>query len=477
MIILTKNEINTLIKNYLSQNGYYHSHFSFTNEVLIKDCDIKLSLEDILMKGMQYLYVENHIINERYVPCENSFAIHQTHKCIENDDDDFSHKEEKSAVNLEVSGSKKQKIEETLTFSKGEMSIRPVKDNNVKKPLENLVIRKSNSFNSKKVVAENTSSFEDKNMENRKSPKFGINVLKDHTGDVSLCAWNNDILATGSDDHTVRIYKDGKQVLEKKVNAEITALEWHEDALSVGNYLGEVHTITKENTTVKKSHIGPVFALKYNKTLLSVGYDGKAYINDKSIKIHTKAILDCDFFNPHQFITCSSDFNIGLVNLQTQKIEYLNGHVNEVNCISHKDNIIASSSDDCSVILWNVNSRMNIALNNHSKNVYQHKFFGKKLISIGNDGRVNNWDVMKGCLNYSYEHDKGVYGVDIIENHNLIITGGGDRNVIFYDDRVGEVKRYSTKGSVYDIKVSGSENYCCVCVADAMPFVMDMRYG
>lgn len=457
MIILTKNEINTLIRNYLNQNGYYHTHFAFKNEILIKESDIKLTLEDILLKGMHYLYVEKHLINERYVPCDNNFTIYETHKCVEKE---------------ELSDQKKRKTE---SGSKDDVSVKSVKEGGTN-VYGSLGARRLNNSETK-VLNDSYASMEEKGSDNKKALKLGASVLKEHTGDVSLCAWNNDILATGSDDHTVRIFKDGKQILERRVNAEVTALEWHENALSVGNYKGEVHTITKEDTVISKNHIGPVFALKYNKKLLSVGYDGKAFIDNKSIKIHSKAILDCDFLSPNQFITCSSDFNIGLVNLHTQDIEYLTGHVNEVNCISQKDNIIASSSDDCSVILWNVNSRKNIALNNHTKNVYQHKFYGKKLISVGNDGKVNNWDVMRGCLNYTYKHEKGVYAVDVIENHNLIISGGGDRNVIFYDDRVGEVKRYVTKGSVYEVKVSGSGNYCCVCLADSLPFVMDMRYG
>lgn len=474
MIIFTKNELNTLIRNYLDKEGYYHSRFAFTNEIIIKDCDIQMSLDDIVLKGIQYLYVEKHIINERYVPCENNFTICETHRCIENDDTIENKKEENSVVSLDDSESKKRKTDSDLSGSKDEM-YKVIKDNVIKDIYANTNIQKTNN-EIRSGLDDSINALENSN-ESKKSLKLGASLMKDHTGDVSLCAWKNDILATGSDDHTVRIFKDGKQILERKVNAEVTALEWYDNALSVGNYIGEVHTIKKDEVTVSKNHTGPVFALKYNKTLLSVGYDGKAYIDNKAIKIHSKAILDCDFLNYHQFITCSSDFNIGLVNLQTQDIEYLSGHVNEINCISQKDNIIASSSDDCSVILWNVNSRKNITLNNHTNNVYQHKFFGKRLISVGNDGRVNNWDVMKGCLNYKYEHEKGVYGVDVIENHNLIITGGGDRNVIFYDDRVGEIKRYTAKGSIYDIKVSGSGNFLCVCMADSSPILMDMRYN
>ncbi len=37
--------------------------------------------------------------------------------------------------------------------------------------------------------------------------KYNLNNLKEHTGDVSLCQWNNEILATGSSDSTVRILK------------------------------------------------------------------------------------------------------------------------------------------------------------------------------------------------------------------------------------------------------------------------------
>ncbi|KAM0673446.1 hypothetical protein GVAV_003139 [Gurleya vavrai] len=306
--------------------------------------------------------------------------------------------------------------------------------------------------------------------------------IKDYSGDVSVCAWNRSILATGSDDSSLRVYKEGKQIKMKRLHAEITSLAWSENnELSAGNYQGEIFSFNdRNNTVVHKHHLGPVFSMKYfNESLLSVSYDGKAGIlNDKLslIKVHSKSILDCDWIDKNNVLTCSADNDLGLINLNTLEIEYLKGHSNEVNCVSHKNNIIASSSDDTTNILWNITSRQNLILVGHEKSVYSHKWMNSSICSIGAEGGVITWDIETGAIKDKYMHEKSVYGLEYSVENNIIISGGADKNVIFYDDRVGEIKRFYGGGSVYDVKLSGNEKLLCICMADNCPVVLDLRY-
>lgn len=314
------------------------------------------------------------------------------------------------------------------------------------------------------------------------SNKFIGTALKEHTGDVSVCSWSNNILATGSDDSTLRVYKDGKMIKMKRLNTEITSLAWNKNnELSAGNYQGEIYTFTDhKDTLVHKHHFGPVFAMKYhNDHLLSVSYDGKAGIlNDKLslIKVHNKSILDCDWINENRILTCSSDCDIGIVDINTLEIEYLKGHSDEVNCISYKNDIIASSSDDSKVILWNTINQKNLVLSGHEKSVFMHKWTSDSLCSIGAEGFVIQWDLEKGDIKQKFIQEKSVHAIDYSNSSNLIISGGAEKCIVFYDNRFGEVKRYNTKGSIYDVKLSGTETYLCVCMAYSHPVVFDLRY-
>ncbi|ELA46250.1 hypothetical protein VCUG_02259 [Vavraia culicis subsp. floridensis] len=57
MIILTNNDINTLIKSYLYDEKYYHTYFSFVNEAECAD-SMQHTLKELLMKGLQFVYLE-----------------------------------------------------------------------------------------------------------------------------------------------------------------------------------------------------------------------------------------------------------------------------------------------------------------------------------------------------------------------------------------------------------------------------------
>lgn len=507
MILFSKHELNILIKNYLTDQGYYHTSFTFTNEVNLKDIQMLYSLDELIQKGMQYLYVESHLKGSNYYPCESSFSLCEKHVC---DFKENNYKQENNMDNENSNGFKENNYKKENNTDRTNNSLKK-ENNNYKKEskmeLENkfydfdVIDNKKNvntSFNlnnasfeategigtsprQKDTSVQNSSTNENLYKEKESKIKYNTINLKEHTGDVSICQWNNEILATGSSDSTVRIYKDGRQISQHKFNDEITSLAWKENELAVGNYNGEVFIVNDQQEIKSfKNHTGPVFSMKYhNNSLLTVGYDGKANIdtNKTNIKVHSKAIMDCDWIDDSYILTGSTDFNIGLVNIKSLDVEYLKGHVNEINCVSHKENIIASSSDDSTVILWNIESRKNIIMNGHTKSVYLHKWIGKDLCSIGADGKVIIWDVLKGKIKNTFEHEKSIFGLDYGQRNNLIITGGGDKNLIFWDERIGEVKRINFKGSIYENKFSGSENLLCVCLMDNAPVVLDVRYN
>ncbi|VDM34206.1 unnamed protein product, partial [Hydatigera taeniaeformis] len=144
-------------------------------------------------------------------------------------------------------------------------------------------------------------------------PQDRITVLRGHTSEVFICAWNprTDMLASGSGDSTARIWnlentsptnfrsspiilkhcisRDGHSVLSAK---DVTSLDWNSDGsfLATGSYDGYARVWDTEGSlsyfvnyiyagNLQKTlgqHKGPIFALKWNRKgnyILTAGVD------------------------------------------------------------------------------------------------------------------------------------------------------------------------------------------------------------
>ncbi|XP_017786404.1 PREDICTED: WD repeat-containing protein 6 [Nicrophorus vespilloides] len=125
----------------------------------------------------------------------------------------------------------------------------------------------------------------------------------------------------------------------------------------------------------------------------------------------------------------------------------LTGHNGVLFSIHHVPGmeLICTTSDDRSVILWQFDGELQDVLKTNEeirlkKRMYGHKarVFGCQLltnhvVSIGEDGFLIVWDLNGNLLRKIEAHQNGrIWSVDCSEERNMIVTGGGDSGVIVF---------------------------------------------
>ncbi|EJW05096.1 hypothetical protein EDEG_00809 [Edhazardia aedis USNM 41457] len=119
MIKLCKLDINNLIINYLSDEGYSHTLFTFKNEIKsIENVNFTFKLKDIIAKGLQFIYLEKHIKNGKFYECRSEFTLNSEHFCILNDD--FSSDYEDAITNFNKTKAQVDCNKEKLFFENHE---------------------------------------------------------------------------------------------------------------------------------------------------------------------------------------------------------------------------------------------------------------------------------------------------------------------------------------------------------------------
>lgn len=463
MITLKKSDLNSLIATYLQTSGYDHSYFTFNAEVKIETTQI-ITLEQLVQMGLQYYYVETHIRNGEFHPCNTKISLSEEHVC--------------EVLDNKLKSETKDKKEE----KEGENSESITVDENINKHVADDHMNKhkqSRSVVSKTETVEKEINTKDViNPSKRIKPSLSYQALPGNFPEAYICSWNDNYLAYGNDN--VTIFSDNKEIGNYEVNSEVTSMAWsNNDTLSIGTYNGLVYLIDLETNTVKNifdAHRGPVLSIKCrNNKVLTSGFDGQACVinNDEKNNLtryspHNNLCIDCEWITDEKFVTCSSDFNIAVVS--PDMTEYLKGHVNTVNTVTYRENIIASSSDDSTVILWNIESKKNITLNGHNKPVHTHKWGIQHLYSGSSDGDLFLWDINKGL---KYTNINVGKKLNVIETINDICIVGTDKSIIFYDKNGSEIRKINT-GGVWDVKAHNEK--VAVCVDDGASMVIDIRY-
>ncbi|EKM61352.1 uncharacterized protein PHACADRAFT_247901 [Phanerochaete carnosa HHB-10118-sp] len=339
-------------------------------------------------------------------------------------------------------------------------------------------------------------------------------MLKGHTSEVFVCAWNpssKNILGTGSKDTVVNIWRlhepsfndpaptsDPPLTFTHRVDADqgdLTSLDWSPDGklLAAGSYDTYLRICDSSGQLyfAESMQKGPVFATKFSPSgqyVLTASIDGSVCAWDvpkktlyKQYRHHERCCLDIEWLSNDIFVSCGVDSKIHVVRLDTDSpIETLSGHSDEVNQIkcNSRRTLLASCSDDGTVRIWEVGDvKLGRASNNEAVTLAGHSSTVNSitwcpwdqtsdydlLATSSLDGTSRLWNSSTGeCLRVFSDHAASIYTIAFSPDSRLFATAGADGYLRVYDVKSREVKwswRATTeRTAIFEIDWQQSEN-------------------
>ena len=167
-------------------------------------------------------------------------------------------------------------------------------------------------------------------------------------------------------------------------------------------------------------------------------------INLNKIIKSPSVIFQCKFnpFDLSVFAVACVDNTIRLYDNTNEKpISTLTGHNRKVFGLafnSKRKGILASTSDDFRIGVWDIERNLNFFLTGHTNNTRQVLWlptFNNILISGSWDGIIRIWNVdTVSCIGQIEQHFSDVYGIDISPHHPFLLTScSRDNSIRFFN--------------------------------------------
>ncbi len=271
------------------------------------------------------------------------------------------------------------------------------------------------------------------NMQGPESRKLDMKSSQRHNYTIYCLKWSikeKDLILTGDAISNLRLWDTSKQKLiasvkvSQKDDASIVGLDWDED--------DNVITGTSEGLVL---HYKLITKSKFELTT--------------SFKVPGVKVLQLKFnpFNRLHFAAAFGDGKIRLGVIETASTSdkkfsgELAGHQKKVFGLSFnpkRRNILASSSDDFSIGVWDLNTNNKFFLKGHVNNsrfIVWLKEMSNILISGAWDGCIKIWNIDgPSCCTTISEHYSDIYGMDISPDHPYILTScSRDNSIRFWD--------------------------------------------
>lgn len=247
------------------------------------------------------------------------------------------------------------------------------------------------------------------------------NRLQGHNYSVNSVTFspNGEIIASASDDGTIKIWNPDGSVLQtlESEEVEVNQVAFHPDS--------QVIASGNKNGTIKLWNI--------DGTLL------------KSISAHELPINSISFSHDGNLIaSASDDKTIKLWDINGNLVKTFTGHSKEVSSVnfSPDDKQLVSGSWDYTIKLWNLDGTLAKTFEGHKSNVNSVDFSpdGKELISGSWDYTIKLWNLDGTLLNTLKEHEGNVNQVQFSPNGELIASASHDNAVRIWD-RNGILKK------------------------------------
>ncbi|MEL7244798.1 MAG: CHAT domain-containing protein [Cyanobacteria bacterium J06573_2] len=251
-------------------------------------------------------------------------------------------------------------------------------------------------------------------------------TLKGHTNLVSSLAFaplhmQNCLLASGSDDNTIKIWNHQGQCLK-------TLIEHQDWVYSVAFTQGETLASCSRDNTIK------IWNCLSGRCLYTFAGHQKTV---KSIS-----------FNPDGDIlaSASDDKTVKIWDVNTGKcLQTCEGHQDRLDCVvfSPSGGIIASAGCDKVIKIWDVNTGKCLhSLQAHNNRIRKVVFSpdGKILASCSDDKTIKIWNSNTGeNISIFSGHDKAVWAIAISPDNSILASGGEDETIKLWHLQTGEL--------------------------------------
>lgn len=356
-------------------------------------------------------------------------------------------------------------------------------------------------------------------------------ILKGHSSEVFVCAWNprTSVLASGSGDSTARIWpipatipsplsaaaaaaaqpivlehytpqNSEDEDAERRRANDVTTMDWNPNGtlLATGSYDGCARIWTETGMLRHTLHLhkGPLFSLKWNKAgnyILSGSVDKTTAVWNaetgrcvKQFTFHNAPTLDVDWRDNESFASCSTDKMIFLCSLDSSvPVRVYEGHRDEINCVKFdpSGSLLASCSDDFTAKIWSHKSSGPVYdLKEHTREVYTMEWSPNTtrrltLATASFDAMVKLWDINTGrCIRTLAQHTDPVYSLDFSSDGRFLASGSFDRSLNIWDVKDGTlVKTFRGNGGIFEVAWNPAGDKVAACFSSNTVCVIDLR--
>ncbi len=248
--------------------------------------------------------------------------------------------------------------------------------------------------------------------------------LRGHTQAVISLAVCEDVLVSGSRDHSMRIWYAGKSI----------CCEGHTDSVS-----SVAICKTSPSTFVVASASGDLTVKLWHFDAVSGSCQAVW-----TVKAHEKEI-NALCFSPctKMLISASQDKSVRIWSVTEGKLMHtLNGHkrgVWSVACVKGQEALLATGSADRTIKLWRLCEDFSCVktFEGHANSVLRIGFMNSatQLVSAGSDGLIKIWDIRRSeCLITLDDHVDRIWALNVIEDGAMLVTGDASAHIKFWQD-------------------------------------------
>jgi len=263
-------------------------------------------------------------------------------------------------------------------------------------------------------------------------------TLSSHSGDIFCLTRYNNLLVSGSDDETIKLWNEKDKCISTfNANRSVSCLTIFNDMIISGESGGVIEYWNSSTGKCIKSIKGHnnnglyIFSLIVINNLLYSGSDGSIMVWTEdgecihTIKAHSM-FVSCLIEYEGMLISGGWDSTIRCWSLSSYDcIKTLEGHYNSIRCFAVYDKYLLSGSFNTTMKLWDVTEESCIRTFEHEGAVMSILVVDRFIINSDNNGKIYIWSIEGNLLESVQAHSYSINSLVIHQNYIYSSSCGG----------------------------------------------------